>query len=212
MSGRTSHSDQDRDYLPGLGLHALQPLYDVVHRVFGIGRLHREMARLAGLGQGQRVLDIGCGTGNLLIALGRHRPDLELSGLDPDPTALRAAARKARRAGVDVRWERGFAERLPFPDGSVDRVFSSLMLHHLDPPAKDALLAEVRRVLSPDGRLVLADFDGGHAHSPFGRRVGRLQANSDLPGRVSAAGLVPEPAVPFGLRIGQVDIVRAARG
>jgi ubiquinone/menaquinone biosynthesis C-methylase UbiE len=216
MDGRTTHSDVHRHYLPGLGLHALQPLYDVVHRLFGIAGLHREMVRRAELRPGQRVLDVGCGTGNLLVALGRWRPDLELAGLDPDPTALRAAERKARRAGVAVAWERGFAEHLPYPDGSVDRVFSSLMLHHLDPAAKDGLLAEVRRVLRPDGLLVLADFDGeAHAHGPFGRRMARsqrLRDNADLSGRVAAAGLTPEPAVPYSLRVGHVEIIRAARG
>lgn len=113
-------------------------------------------------------------------------------------------------------WDRGFSGHLPYLDGSVDRVFSSLLLHHLDPAAKDALLAEVRRVLRPDGVLVLADFDGeGHAHGVLGRRMARsgmLRDNANLAGRLASAGLEPEPSTPYSLRMGSVEIVRAARG
>ncbi|MCO1655032.1 class I SAM-dependent methyltransferase [Pseudonocardia humida] len=223
MDATTAHSDTDRPYLPGMGKDILIPFYDVVHRVFRVGRLHAEMVRRAELEPGQRVLDIGCGTGNLLLALGARRPDLDLAGIDPDPKALARATRKARRAGVAVRFDRGFADTLPYPDGSVDRVFSSLMLHHLDPPVKDATLAEVRRVLRPGGALVLADFDGhgqghgrghGHRRLPFGRRMEvsqRLRENAGIADRIAAAGLVPDEPAPFELRVGTVAIVRAAR-
>jgi ubiquinone/menaquinone biosynthesis C-methylase UbiE len=223
MDATTSHSDTERPYLPGMGKDWLIPLYDVVHRLFRIGRLHAGMVRLASPEPGQRVLDVGCGTGNLLLALGARRPDLDLTGIDPDPLALSRATRKAGRAGTAVRWDRGYADALPYPDGSVDRVFSSLMLHHLDPPAKDAMLAEVRRVLRPGGVLVLADLDGhgqehghGREHRPFRRRmqVGRrLRDNAGIPERIAAAGLVPDAPAAFPMRrVGTVAIVRAVKG
>ena len=143
------------------------------------------------------MLDIGCGTGNLLLALGRERSDVELVGLDPDPRALARAARKAHRAGVAVSWRQGFAEELPYPDGSVDSVFSSLMLHHLHD--KDALLAEVRRVLRPDGLLVLADIDGHGAldgHGFMHRRMAHnplIHDNAGMVERITAAGFTIEP-------------------
>jgi ubiquinone/menaquinone biosynthesis C-methylase UbiE len=198
-----------------------------VHRLFRIGRLHAEMVRLASPEHGQRVLDVGCGTGNLLLALGARRPDLDLTGIDPDPKALSRATRKAGRAGTTVRWDRGYGDALPYPDGGVDRVFSSLMLHHLDPPVKDGVLAEVRRVLRPGGVLVLADFDGhdhgpgqdhehGHGYRPFRRRMEvskRLRENAGIRERIAAAGLVPDAPVAFSMRrIGTVAIVRAVKG
>jgi ubiquinone/menaquinone biosynthesis C-methylase UbiE len=194
-----------------------------VHRLFRVGRLHAEMVRVASPEHGQRVLDVGCGTGNLLLALGARRRDLDLTGIDPDPKALSRATRKARRAGTTVRWDRGYADALPYPDGSVDRVFSSLMLHHLDPPVKDAMLAEVRRVLRPGGALVLADLDGdgqehghGHEHRPFRRRMRvseRLRENAGIAERIAAAGLVPDAPVAFAMRrVGTVTIVRAVKG
>jgi SAM-dependent methyltransferase len=219
MNATAAHSDIDRPFVPGLGRPWLTPLYDTVHRLARLSRLHAQMVRLAAPQPGQRVLDVGCATGNLLVALGRRRPDLELVGLDPDRAALTRAARKARRAGIAARWDRGYADALPLPDASVDRVFSSLMLHHLDPPTKDAVLAEVRRVLRPDGVLVLADVDGdqharGEGHGPLRRRMAQsdlVRDNADLPGRIAAAGFVPDPAVPCVLRVGTVDVIRAVR-
>ncbi len=212
MSETTSH---EHKFVPGLGRGPLTPLYDVVHRLAGLGGMHTEMIRLAALAPGQRVLDVGCGTGNLLLALGRSRSDVELTGLDPDARALALAARKARRKGVAVAWQRGFAQELPHPDGSIDRVFSSLMLHHLDAAAKDALLAEVRRVLRPDGLLVLADVDGHHAvhgHGLFRRRMATsplVRDNAGVVERIAAAGFTVEPRVTYHLRLGEITIVRA---
>jgi ubiquinone/menaquinone biosynthesis C-methylase UbiE len=212
MTERTSHPDTQRHFVPGLGKAPLTPLYDLVHRFYRLGRMHREMIRLADPRPGQRVLDVGCGTGNLLLALGRDRIGVELTGLDPDPRALAIAGRKAGRAGVAVDWRRGFGEELPFADGSLDRVFSSMMLHHLDPPAKDELLTAVRRVLRPDGALVLADMDGhtgqhGRANRPMSER---LRDNGAIPERIAAAGFTVEPTVGDRLgRFGQMSIIRA---
>jgi ubiquinone/menaquinone biosynthesis C-methylase UbiE len=192
MTERTSHGD----FIPGLGKHFLTPLYDVVHHVFGVQPLHQEMIDLAALRDGHRVLDVGCATANLLRTIGRQRPGVELVGLDPDPKALARARRKARRAGLDMRLDRGFAQELPYPDGSFDRVFSSLMLHHLDSTSKDQLLAEARRVLRPDGLLVLADaVVGEHGHGGLRRMRAQLHDNvgDAVSRRVAAAGFTVEP-------------------
>ena len=202
-------------FVPGLGRAALTPFYDLVTRFSGIGGLFDEMIRLADVQPGQRVLDVGCGTGNLLVTLGRRHPDVDLAGIDPDARMLAAAARKARRKGVAAAWQRGFAQDLPHPDHSFDRVFSSLMLHHLDLQAKEALLAGVRRVLRPDGLFVLADLDGHgavHGHGPMARRMAAsdlLHDNAGMVERVVAAGFTVEPVTTLTLRVGAITIVRA---
>ena len=61
--------------------------------------------------------------------------------------------------------DRGFAEELPYPDASFDRVLSALMFHHLGPEEKERTLDEARRVLKPGGSLHLLDFGGEQVRS-----------------------------------------------
>jgi ubiquinone/menaquinone biosynthesis C-methylase UbiE len=215
MTERTSH----RHFVPCMGGSALTPFYDILHRFSGLGAVHEKMISMAELQPGQRVLDIGCGTGNLLLALGRDEQGVEIEGLDPDARALAKAARKAHRAGVAASWRPGYAQDLPHADGSVDRVFSSLMLHHLpDDDDKDTLLAEVRRVLRPDGLLVLADIDGHSAvdgHGFLRRRMAHnpmIHDNAGMVERIKAAGFAVEAPVEHRLRMGRITIVRARPG
>jgi ubiquinone/menaquinone biosynthesis C-methylase UbiE len=185
-----------RGYLPGMGRHWLLPLYDPLTRLIGIKSAHRTLAEQAELNSAQRVLEIGCGTANLALLVKRMSPQLEVVGLDPDPTALARATRKAERAGLDLELDRGFADQLPYPDATFDRVLSSLMFHHLEADLRVASLHEVLRVLRPGGSLHLVDI-GGHRHQLHGltrlsRHNHRLQDNSDdpIPTLMSQAGLI----------------------
>ncbi|MGD9527735.1 class I SAM-dependent methyltransferase [Pseudonocardia sp.] len=193
----TEHA-ADRHYLPAMGHDRLLPLYDALTRLAGVRRAHARLLDGAGLAAGQVVLEIGCGTGNLTLAAKRRRPDVAVTGLDPDPRALDAAHRKATRAGVDVQFVRGFADALPMADGSVDRVLSSLMLHHLDDHVggnlgdgeKDRALREVHRVLRPGGELHLLDFGGSAVPTTARGHGGRVADNAGdrIPRRLRAAG------------------------
>ncbi len=147
-----------RSYLPAAGHDWLLPLYDPVLKLLGEERVKGELIDQAGIWAGHRVLDIGCGTGTLAILVKRLHPEAEVVGLDPDPKALARARRKAEAAGVAIRFDEGFANELPYPDASFDRVFSSLMFHHLEREAKLATLRELRRVIAPGGSLHLLDF------------------------------------------------------
>lgn len=199
----TEISSQERDYLPGLGKHYLLPFYDLVHRVSALRGVHEQMVALAGLRDGHRLLDVGCGTGNLLRTTGSRHRNVELFGVDPDLKMLARAERKLRRAGLPARLDRGYAQELPYPDDSFDRVFSSLMLHHLDTSSKDEMLAEVRRVLRPDGVLVLADAVL-HDHK---REFLRDNVGDAVAKRIAAAGFTVEPTRMKKLRMfGEVGI------
>jgi SAM-dependent methyltransferase len=159
----------DRAYLPAMARGGLLRLYDPFSRLMGAREAQWQLVAQAGVEPGATVLDIGCGTGNVALLAARAVPGATVIGLDPDPRALAIAGRKARRAGVAVRLDRGYADRLPYPDGDVDRVLSAFMLHHLPVEQQDAALREARRVLAPGGRLHLLDFDG-----PPSGRAGRL--------------------------------------
>ena len=156
---------EHRHFLPAAGHDWLLPLYDPLQRLFGGDSTRRELIQGARLAPGQRVLDIGCGTGSLTVALARDLAEARVVGLDPDPKALARAARKAARAGVAIRFDEGFSDALPYRDASFDRVFSSFMLHHLKPGEKERTLLECRRVLAPGGLLLLLDFGGAEPRS-----------------------------------------------
>lgn len=205
-------------FVPAMGNDRLLPLYDVIQWMAGVPAMHRALLDAADLRAGLRVLDIGCGTGNLVVAVRRRCPDVEVVGLDPDARALDRARRKAARGGLAVRLDQGYAQELPYPDEAFDRVLSSLMFHHLGRAAKEGMLAEVRRVLRPGGLLVLADVGGPIAgHGVLTRWMARTERMRDnfgaIPRLMAAAGL-QEPAE-IGrphTRLGPVALFRAVAG
>ena len=143
--GARTPSESGKRYLPGMGRDWLLPLYDPLTRALGIPAAHRRLVDQADPRPGQRVLEIGCGTGNLALLLKRLRPEVHIVGLDPDAKALARARRKAARRALAVQMDRGFAEELPYPDASFERVLSAFMFHHLDPADKRRALCEVTR-------------------------------------------------------------------
>jgi ubiquinone/menaquinone biosynthesis C-methylase UbiE len=177
-------SESTRTYLPAAGHDWSLPLYDPIVKLLGGDKVRRVLLDQASLQPGQRVLDIGCGTGTLAILSKRRHPDVELVGIDPDPKALARARHKAVRAAVSIQFDQGFGDDLPYPEASFDRVFSSFMFHHLPPDEKDKTLRAVRRVLKPGGAFHMLDFEGpeGGAHGLLAHLVHsskRLKENSE---------------------------------
>jgi SAM-dependent methyltransferase len=165
-------STNEKPYLPAAGSDWLLPFYDLFTRLTGVRAAHRRLLEQAALQPGYRILEIGCGTGNLAILARRLNPSVEVLGIDPDPKALSRARRKAQRARFPIEFREAFSQQLPFPDASFDRVLSAFMLHHVLPDAKIPTLREALRVLKPGGSLHLLDFEAG-AH-PRGLSFRRL--------------------------------------
>lgn len=163
-------------YLKAMGSDRLVPLYDLAVRLaMREQQIRRRVLDRVALGPGQRLLDLGCGTGTLAILAQRRHPRATVVGLDGDPVILGIARRKARRARVVVQFDEGMAAALPYADGSFDAVTSTLMLHHLTHDHQLRALAEARRVLRPGGRLVVADFaPPPNRRMAVVRRAGRL--------------------------------------
>jgi len=151
-------------YIPALHFRWLTPLYDPLLK-WGMREetFKRCLVDQASIRPGDRVLDLGCGTGTLTVMIQRTHPEAEVVGLDGDPQVLAIAQEKARQAGMRIIWDEGLADRLPYPTGSFDRVVSSLMIHHLAPEAKRSAMREVLRVLSLGGTFHILDF--GQPHS-----------------------------------------------
>lgn len=164
--------ERDREFLPGMGRPWLLPLYDLYSRLARVPALHDRVAALADVAPGESVLDVGCGTANLSLAVLRAQPDAVVTGLDPDGGALRTAARKASRRRVPLTLVQGFAERLPADDGSLDHIVSALALHHVPEEARTRFAHEASRVLRPGGRLTIVDFGDHDAGAEDGRDAG----------------------------------------
>ncbi len=162
----------ERSYVPAAGRHWMLPWYDTMVWALGGNASRRKLIEQAAIGAGDRVLEIGCGTGSLLLALKSTHREAQVVGLDPDPKALAMAKEKADRAGVKIELDQGFADHLAYSDASFDRVFSSFMFHHLKPADRAATLAQIRRVLKPGGTFHLVDFVP--ARSGFARVLGHL--------------------------------------
>jgi ubiquinone/menaquinone biosynthesis C-methylase UbiE len=111
------------------------------------------VARMVELGdlRGRRILDVGCGTGRLALALSQRHAGV-VTGLDPSPEMLAVAREKSPSA----QWVLGHAESLPFADDAFERAVSSLVIHHLD---RAVAFREIRRVLEPSGRFVISTAD-----------------------------------------------------
>lgn len=152
------------------------------------------LARFAGIRVGERVLDVGTGTGNL--ALTAAREGAQVTGLDLTPNLLDAARRTAALLDLRVDWREGDAEALPFPDASFDVVMSQF--GHMFAPRPEVALAEMLRVLRPGGRIAFATWPP-----------------ESLPGRmfaVQARILPPPPGVPPVTLWGETATIRSRLG
>ncbi len=130
----------------------LAPHYDRRWSFYVRETLRETLGRLA-IEPGERLLDVGCGTGALLQALSLSASGAKLSGVDASPAML-AVAR--RRVSAAVLLAQSPAERLPFGDAGFDVVVTTNAFHYFRRPL--GALEEMARVLRPGGRLVLTDW------------------------------------------------------
>jgi ubiquinone/menaquinone biosynthesis C-methylase UbiE len=146
--------DRDR-FVPALRFKWMTGLFDPVCRLTTReGAFKRRVLERAALVEGERVLDLACGTGTLALAAARSLPGLRVTGVDGDPAIL---ARARAKAGREVTFDQGLSTELPYEDESYDVVLSTLFFHHLSDQAKVDSAEEVRRVLRPAGRVVIGD-------------------------------------------------------
>jgi 2-polyprenyl-3-methyl-5-hydroxy-6-metoxy-1,4-benzoquinol methylase len=127
--------------------------FGAIAREMGAPGAEGFVARM-GLEPGTRVLDIACGTGNVTIPLARR--GALVTGLDMMPHLLEEARARAAREGLRIRFDEGFAETLPYPDGGFDVLVS--MFGIMFSPLPAVVASEMARVLRPGGRLALANW------------------------------------------------------
>lgn len=162
-------------------------------------RLAAGFADLAGVGPGQRALDVGCGPGALTGELVRRLGADQVAAVDPSESFVEAA--RSRHPGVDVR--SASAEQLPFEADTFDVALAQLVVHFMRDPV--AGLAEMRRVTRPGGVVAACVWDHAGGSGPLADfwAVARqsdpgIADESDLPG--ARAGHLTELSAAAGLR------------
>jgi len=145
-------------FIPAFSYGSLTPFYDsIMQRAMRESIFKRQLVEQARIAKGQRVLDVGCGTGTLTVLLKEDQPAAEVVGVDGDPKILEIARSKIAKAGLNIALDYGLSFELPYQNNTFDRVIFSLVLHHLTRENKIRSLKEAFRVLKPAGELHVAD-------------------------------------------------------
>lgn len=159
-----------KDFIPAAHYSFLTRFYDRFNRLF-FGRVFKKIAEIINPKPYEKILDLGCGPGNLIIALKKREPATELTGLDIDPEILAIAKKKFATFQLAIPLIEGSATKIPTNE-QFAVVVSSLMIHHLSLPEKKAMLANAHRVLRPGGRFYLYDF--GPPSNRWGKLLGSI--------------------------------------
>ncbi|HZM80876.1 MAG TPA: class I SAM-dependent methyltransferase [Candidatus Limnocylindrales bacterium] len=194
VGGRHGHAPD------GSGGHIVRPkLYETVGAIGFAGRRRRVydgLVALAGIAAGDRVCDVGCGTGYFTRrAAAAAGPTGKVTGIDPSEPVL-AYARGKAPANADFVLAGG--EAVPLGDGTCDVVVSSLAIHHIPPDLRPAAFGEMWRLLRVGGTLLVVDFrppQGRVARHLIGALSGHAMAHNpiaELPALATGAGFTPD--------------------
>jgi len=207
-----------------LALAGLDTLSDLSERVIQWASPERayvtELVRLFALKSGDRLLDVGCGSGDLLAMAASREAGAVLVGIDPDEDALELASHKILGTIRAAELHQGLAQQLPFDDECFDIVSATRLLGGLDPRARAQVLRECWRVLRPGGRLLVADWveepQGIEALISYPWRLVRDIFFADAGGAPTVAEAItiarfhpPEPRTRFRTVVGMIEILEA---
>jgi ubiquinone/menaquinone biosynthesis C-methylase UbiE len=157
----SAHEEVNEDEIMRSQMEKMVPSYDSYMRMMTLGRERalREMTvHLAQVKPGDGVLEVGCGTGTLTLAATRQAgPSGQVYGIDVIPGMIELSQRKAAQAVEDVTFRLGSMDDIPFPASLFDVVMCSFMIFHMSETTRRKGIAEVYRVLKPQGTFLVLD-------------------------------------------------------
>jgi len=212
-------------FTPALGHSWLSDVYDPAIALLTRERVwRRALVEALDPRAGERIVDVGCGTGSLAARIKERAPGSQVLGIDPDRDILDRARHKMRSLRVEVDFVEGFARDAArvTGDAGADKIVSSLVFHQLPLPEKRAGLAACLRALKPGGRLHIADYglQRTTAMRALFRIIQTLDGYADT--QPNAEGVIPvllaevgftgiEETTVFPTPTGSISLYRAVR-
>lgn len=121
-------------------------------------KLRKTTIDLAQIKQGDNVLEIGCATGSLTLAAKQQAGENSIvAAIDIIPGMIEVSKGKSKKANLDINFQLGSIDNIPFPDGQFDVVMCSFMIFHMSDKVRNKGIEEIYRVLNPGGRLLVLD-------------------------------------------------------
>ncbi len=211
----------DEDQTMKSQMEKIVPSYDSYMRTMTLGRertLRETTVNLAQVKPGDCILEVGCGTGTLTLAAKRQAgPSGKVFGIDVIPGMIELSQRKAAQANLDVTFQSGSIDDIPFPANQFDVVMCSFMIFHMSDMVRRKGITEIYRVLKPQGRWLVLDL--ALPPQPFQRKIaqmllgGMLQHDlRELLPLMEAAGFSDVEIAPVNFRILGLSILAFVRG
>ncbi|MCP9766427.1 methyltransferase domain-containing protein [Lacihabitans sp. LS3-19] len=146
-------------YIPALKYHFFTPIYDwFIGLTMPEVKVKTKAIEYLEIKPFEKVLDFGCGTATALILAKNLVPDAEITGFDVDEKIMKIAQNKVDKSNQKINLVCLYSNTLPFSDNYFDKIFSTWVFHHLNSEEKLQAFKELRRVLKPEGKMLIADW------------------------------------------------------
>ena len=157
----TNYSQVDEDSKMKSQMEKMVNSYDSYMKKITLGReksLRWMTVNLAQVKSGDCVIEVGCGTGTLTLEAKQQAGESgKVFGIDVIPGMIKLSQQKAAQAGLEVTFQFGSIENIPFTENQFDVVMCSFMIFHMSEEVRRKGIAEIYRVLKPQGRLMVID-------------------------------------------------------
>ena len=172
----SNHTQINEDSVTKSQMEKMVDSYDLYMKRITLGReevLRTMTVNLALVKEGDCVLEVGCATGSLTLAAKRQvGPSGKVFGIDIIPAMIERSQQKAVQAKLDITFQLGNIENIPFSENQFDVVMCSFMIFHMSEKVRNKGIEEIYRVLKPQGKLLVLDL--ALPPDPVSRRILKL--------------------------------------